>query len=677
MSAALADLTVSNRLIETGLEAQRSGDHARAANCYEQVLAFSPASFDALQLLGLLKIQTGQRTAGIELLERAVAVDPRQICALNNLGNALLEAGRLRDAVNVYAQALAVEPDNVTVLTNLALTLLRVGEHRFAARCIERAIGKDPKNPDLLFAVGHLMHGTRRPREAATAFRQALDLGLSGPGTRRSLGLALQDLGDHVGAHEQVAAAEQITPTQTLRGFRAYAALPCCQWERFIEDAQALEKEAPQVDAPPMDPMRTILFPISAARLRDYAACHALDLASTAQALPRADWIPPPPSESKRLRIGYLSPDFRDHAVGHLVLPVLAGHDRRHFEVHAYGWGPADTSGTRERIAASCDRFHNVDDVSDEALLARLREDRIDIAVDLAGYTAHHRSALFAARVAPLQVGWLGYPGTTGGTFLDYVVADEYIIPRAHEAHFTESVVRLPHTYLTYDPSRPVATPLPRSEYGLPESAVVLACLGQVRKINPLVFEPWMAVLREQPNTVLWLASAYAPAIENLRREAEARGVAGERLVFAKAVPSHADHLARYRVVDVALDTFPYGSHTTAADALYAGCPLVAVVGETFASRVSGSILRAAGLPELVTESLETYRALLVDLTRDAARRERLRARLNALRSTSPLFDTGRFVRALERAYTTMWQRRQRGEPPAALEISDEVITTS
>lgn len=673
MSTAPADLTASNQLIESGLEAQRSGDHARAAECYEQVLALAPASFDALQLLGLLKVQTGQQTAGIELLERAIAVDPRQICALNNLGNALLEAGRLREAVNVYARALAVEPDNVTVLTNLALTLLRVGEYRFAARCIERATGKDPKHPQLLFALGHLLHATRRPREAVAAYRKALELGLTGAGTRLSLGLALQDLKDGPGAHEQLSMAEQLSPSITLRAFRAYAALQFCHWERFADDTAFFEAEGPRLGEAPLDPMRGILLPISGRRLRRFAEQYAADLVRTAQALAKADWTPPPATESKRLRIGYLSPDFRGHAVGQLVCPILAEHDRERFEVHAYGWGPPDTSGMRERIAASCDRFHAVDDLTDEALLARLREDRIDIAVDLAGYTAHHRAPLFAARVAPLQAGWLGYPGTTGGTFLDYVVADEFIVPRAHESNFTENVVRLPHTYLAYDPSRPVAAPLPRCEYGLPEGAVVLACLGQIRKINPLVFEPWMAVLREQPNAVLWLASAYAPAIENLRREAEARGVAGERLVFARQVPSHADHLARYRVVDVALDTFPYGSHTTAADALRAGCPLVAVVGETFASRVSGSILRAAGLPELVTESLETYHALVLELARDRERREQLRARLAALRSTSPLFDTPRFVGALERAYTMMWQRLRHGEPPAAFEVSDEI----
>lgn len=678
MSTTSADLALSNRLIESGLQAQRSGDHARAAECYERVLTFAPHSFDALQLLGLLKVQTGLRAAGIELLERAVAVDSGQICVLNNLGNALLEAGRLREAVNVYAQALAVEPENVTVLTNLALALLRVGEYRFAARCIERATGKDPKHPPLLFALGHLLHATRRPSEAAGAYRKALELGLADAGTRLSLGLALQDLKDEQGAHEQFSMAEQLSPTVTLRAFRAYAALQYCHWERFADDTAFFEAEGPRPGEAPLDPMRAILLPISGRQLRRYAEQHAADLVKTAQALPKAAWVPPQPSpESKRLRIGYLSPDFRAHAVGHLVCPILAGHDRGRFEIFAYGWGPPDAGGTRERIAAGCDRFHAVDDLTDEELLSRLREDRIDIAVDLAGYTAHHRAALFAARVAPLQVGWLGYPGTTGGTFLDYVVCDDFIVPRAHQTDFTESVIRLPHTYLAYDPHRPVAAPLARAEYGLPPSAVVLACLGQVRKINPLVFEPWMTVLREQPSAVLWLASTYAPAIENLRREAEARGVSGDRLVFAKPVASHADHLARYRVVDVALDTFPYGSHTTAADALCAGCPLVAVIGESFASRVSGSILRAAGLPELVTESLDAYRALLLELARDAGRREQLRARLAAVQSTSPLFDIGRFVRGLELAYTMIWQRRQQGEAPAALAVSEEAAAAS
>jgi len=673
MSTAPVIVADIEHLIETGLHAQRTGDHSKAAQCYERVLAVAPASFDALQLLGLIRLQTGQETVGIALLERAVAIDPCQICALNNLANALREVGRMREAVHTYARALAVEPENVAVLTNLALTLLRLGEYRFAGRCVERAMAKEPDNPQLLLALGHLMQCTRRPQEAAMAFRRALELGVSGADTRMLLGLALQNVGEHVQAHEQFAAAEKLAPTQALRGFRASAALPFCHWDRFAEDARALDSEAARLERSPTEPMRPLLFPISAARQREYAARHAGYLTWTAQALQKGDWTPPRrPATANRLRIGYLSPDFRDHAVGHLVCPVLAGHDRRRFEVHAYGWGPPDSSGTRERITTFCDRFHAVDDLTDEVLLARLREDRIDIAVDLAGYTAHNRAALFAARVAPLQVGWLGYPGTTGGRFLDYLVADEFIIPRAHEAHFTESVVRLPHSYLAYDPSGPIATALSRAEYGLPEGAVVLACLGQTRKINPLVFDPWMAVLREQPDAVLWLAGSYGPAMENLRREAEARGVPGERLIFAQFAPTRADYLARYRVVDLTLDTFPYGSHTTAADALWAGCPFVAVAGKTFASRVSGSILRATGLPELVTESLDEYRTLVLDLTRDAARREGLRARLAALRAGSPLFDPGRFVRALERAYIAMWERYEQGEPPATFEVSHD-----
>jgi protein O-GlcNAc transferase len=667
----LADI---DRLIEAGLEAQRAGAYSQAAEYYQRVLDFVPASFDALQLLGLLKVQTGQRTLGIALLERAVAVDPRQICALNNLGNALEEAGRLREAVDTYSRALAVEPQNVTVLTNLALALLLVGEHRFAGRCIERALGKDPKNPHLLLALGRLMQSTRRPKEAAMAFRLALERGLSGADTRMLLGLALQDVGEHVQAHEQLVAAEETTPTQALRALRASAALSFCLWDRFAEDARALESEAPKLERSPSEPMRPLLFPVSAERQLEYAARHAADLTRTARALQKGkDWTSPRPSaRANRLRIGYLSPDFRNHAVGDLVCPVLAAHDRRRFEVHGYGWGPPGGSGMRERIAAGCDRFQAVDDLTDEVLLARLRADGIDIAIDLAGYTAHSRAVLFAARVAPLQVGWLGYPGTTGGKFLDYLVADEFIVPRDHEAHFTESIVRLPHGYLAYDPSRPAATALSRAEYGLPEHAVVLACLSQTRKINPLVFDPWMAALREQPEAVLWLASTYTPAMDNLRREAEARGVAAGRLIFAQPVASHADHLARYRVVDLTVDTFPYGSHTTAADALWGGCPLVAVAGETFASRVSGSILRVAGLPELVTTSLEEYRTLVLDLTRDAPRRERLRARLAALRASSPLFDPNRLVRALEHAYVSMWQRYERGQPPATFEVSDD-----
>jgi predicted O-linked N-acetylglucosamine transferase (SPINDLY family) len=256
-----------------------------------------------------------------------------------------------------------------------------------------------------------------------------------------------------------------------------------------------------------------------------------------------------------------------------------------------------------------------------------------------------------------------------GAGFMDYIIADEFVIPPGSEPAFTEQVARLPHTYLPYDRTQAIGSPRGRADYELPENALVLACFGQVRKINPPVFDAWMEVMTSVPDAVLWLATRYPPVIARLRREAEARGVAAERLVFAPPVTDVGDHLARYRLVDVALDTYPYGSHSTAADALWAGCPLVALVGDSFAARVSGSVLGAAGVPELITHSLAQYRDLLLELARDGGLRQQVRARLEELRLTCPLFDTARFVRHLEQAYLQMHQRRRQGLLPAALAI--------
>lgn len=664
----------ADALIETGLKAQRSGDLARAAQHYQQALQLEPDSFDALQLLGLVHVQRNDLVAGIRLLERATEINPREIVALNNLGGALHAVGQIREAVHVFHRALQIDPGHVAALLNLAMTLLQVGEYRFAAKCLDRARQRDARHPTLFLLQGRLLHALRQPAAAVASFREAQALGLSTFDLHRALGLALQELGDATEALAAFRAAEELRQTRQIRVYRAYAELQMCIWDNYADDAAAFNVPL-EPFADPVCPYRILLFPVSGGRLREYIQEFSRRPAHISRSLEipggEATFDPHSPAgdaASGRVRLGYLSPDFRDHAVGYLMAGVFEHHDRSAFELFAYSC-TADSGATCARIARACEHFEDVSALTEQALLARLRRDELDIMIDLAGYTAHSRPRVLAARTAPIQVNWLGYPCTMGASFIDYIIADEFVIPPRSEADFTEQVARLPHTYLPYDRTRAIGSPRGRADYELPENALVLACFGQVRKINPPVFGAWMEVMQSVPDAVLWLATGYPPVIARLRREAEARGVAAERLVFAPPVSDVADHLVRYRLVDVALDTYPYGSHSTAADALWAGCPLVALVGDSFAARVSGSVLSAAGVPELITHSLDEYRDLVLELARDSGMRRRIRARLEELRLTCPLFDTARFVRHLEQAYLEMHQRRRQGLLPAPLAI--------
>ncbi|HXF65901.1 MAG TPA: hypothetical protein VNK67_04265, partial [Burkholderiales bacterium] len=364
--------------------------------------------------------------------------------------------------------------------------------------------------------------------------------------------------------------------------------------------------------------------------------------------------------------VGYLSWGFHRHATAHLAAELFELHDRARFEITAYDCGPEDGSGVRSRIRRSCERFVDISRASHFEAARLIHGTGTDILVDLTGYTLGGRPQILALRPAPVQVSWLGYPGTLGADWVDYLVADPVVIAPGEERFYAERVLRLPHCYQVNDRRREVAERTPsREEAGLPAEGFVFCCFNQAYKITPEMFSLWMRVLAAVPGSVLWLAEPNAWAPDNLRREAQARGIAPERLVFAPRRPL-AEYLVQYRLADLALDTFPYTSHTTASDALWMGCPIVTCPGETFASRVAASILRAAELPELVAGSFEDYERLAVGLATAPGRLAALRSRLRERRASCPLFDTPRLVRELEGLYERMFEAYLAGEAAAS-----------
>ena len=373
------------------------------------------------------------------------------------------------------------------------------------------------------------------------------------------------------------------------------------------------------------------------------------------------------PETDARIRVAYFSGDFRVHPISYLMAELFELHDPARFEVNLVSYGPDDGSDIRKRIAAA-GRFVDVHGLPDDTVRERIRALQPDILIALQGYTEGSLSRLLARRMAPLQVNWHGYPGTMGADFIDYIIADSLVVPAGAEHFYTEKIVRLPDCYQPNDRQRTVASAQPRAAYGLPETGVVFCSFNQVAKIRPEIFNLWLDLLGEINSSVLWIMAS-PQAEQNLKRVASERGVDPERLVTAPRLPLMADHLARYRVADIALDTYPYGSHATASDALWAGCPVVALAGETFASRVSGSLLNAIGLPELVTHCREEYKRLLLHLAQCAPYRQEVRARLQTQRDTAPLFDTPRFARNLERAYEAMLGRARAGLPPEHIQL--------
>jgi len=667
-SSVVADV---EQWLDTGHHAQLDGRHDEAAPWYMRVLEHEPANFDALQLLGLARISAGRLDEGVDLLRRALAVRANDAAVHNNLGNALRALGRREEAIDALRWAVRLEPANPTMWLNLAHAELDGGNHAGCIATLEALLRMQPRFAQGHASLGLALRAAGRPAEALRALERALALEPRLADAHLHRGLALADLGDAAAACQALVVATDLAPAgsqQSVALFCAYAGLEVAEWSRWPRSPlRAPPAGGPAATA--LDPIRAMHFPTTDADLRAitqrFAEHEGVPTTRAAPLMPRTHAARPRDS----IRIAYLSPDFGDHPVCRLVTPVLRRHDRTQFSVLAYGWGSGRGSPHRADLAGTVDQFVDVDGLSDSELAERLRSDGIDIAIDLAGYTAAARPRVFALRVAPVQVGWLGYPGTHATGALDYLVADAISIPPAAAHAFSEQVVRLKQGFMPYEPQTPIAEQRSRADFGLPPDGCVLACFGQTRKINPPLFDAWMAALRAVPDAILWLAANSPAARDGLHRQAVMRGVAPGRIVVTPRVPSQAEYLARYATADLVLDTYPYGSHSTALDALWAGAPLLALAGTTMASRVSAAIVTAAGLNELVSDSLHDYETRIAQLARDGASRSQLRERVRRARLEAPLFNVDRLVADLERAYATMHERALDGLAPAAFDI--------
>jgi predicted O-linked N-acetylglucosamine transferase (SPINDLY family) len=376
-----------------------------------------------------------------------------------------------------------------------------------------------------------------------------------------------------------------------------------------------------------------------------------------------------------RIRLAYLSADFRDHPVSYLLAGVFERHDRDRFETFAISFGPRDSGDMRARLEKFFDRFVDVGSRDDVEVAQLLHELEIDIAVDLMGYTSGASPGVLAQRPAPVQVNYLGYAGTMGADYIDYLIADPTVISASSRQYYAEKIVSLPDSFMPNDSSRAIADrPVDRAEFGLPAKGFVFCSFNNSYKINPAGFDRWMTILTRCKQSVLWLSGGHDTALANLKKEAAAKGIDPERLIFAKRVPSNADHLARLRLADLFLDTLPYNAHTTACDALWAGLPVLTLVGETFAGRVAAGLLTAIDMPELIVATPQAYEDLAVDFYNSPEKLTAIKTKLANHRRTKPLFDTASYTRHLESAYETMYRRHLNGLPPDHIEVASSAI---
>ena len=723
-----------NDVLQNALALRRAGKLAEAAQIYGDILRAEPRNFEALHALGILRYQCGELELAERLIGEAVTVNPRAADALYNRGSLLLKLKRFEEALSCFGQALAIKPDYAEALGNRGavsmelgrysesladfarLTNLRPGlaeawnNHAGALLKLKRydeahasygkALAIRPNYPEARKGRGAAAFACRRFAEALADADQALAFD---PGNanaweqradaltelnRRDEALASYDRllelkpGSIDALHNRANilvmlrryedAARDYAEVLRLRpdypyasGHLAFAKLCTCDWRDYESESERVRAglHEKQLVSPPFQALVLSDDPAD--------AYHAARLwMEQAGPFPGAPFWRGEPYRHEKIRVAYLSANFHEHAVARLMAGVPEHHDRRRFETFALSFGPDSPGPLRARLKNAFDHFIDVRDQTEEQIARRLRDLEVDIAVDLMGFTEGSRPGILGFRPAPVQVSYLGYPGTTGAPWMDYILADSTVIPPQQQVHYRENVGYLPNCYLPADNKRKISPRIPsRVEAGLPDTGFVFCCFNNNYKFTPTLFDVWMRILGAVKGSILWLSYPNASTIDNLKREASMRGVSPERLIFTSYVKSDDDHLARLGLADLFLDTLPYNAHATASDALWAGVPVLTVAGATFPGRVALSLLHAIGMDDLAAPSLKAYEERAVKLAGDPSELAAVRAKLARHRHTKPLFDTARFTRNLERAYEMMWDRSQRGLPPDGFAI--------
>ncbi len=673
----------------------QAADLAGAGAAVESLLAVSPGNVSGYHIQGLVKLAQGDVGGATTAFENVVALNPADAASHNELGNLYLRQGAPENARAAFAKATHLEPNAPLPIYNLAVAVQQLGDAGAAAELFENAIrlkpdfaeaycnlglalvdqGKDDEaitaygraleiRPDFPEAYANLakpLVTQRRLAEAQDALKKALDLRPDYPVALENYAAVLKLTGDVAAALAFSERLVALSPeNKKARTDQAHMRRTLCDWSSYDEDVRYLRSNPDSVE-----PFVFLNTGAGAAEqlvcARHWAAKHPSQ-AGFARPLPK--------TKKKKLNIGYLSADFRRHATAYLIAELFERHDREKFNILGFSIGYHDDSAERSRLEKGFDKFFDLEKSSHAASAQVIFDNEIDILVDLKGYTGGARTEILQLRPAPVQVNYLGYPGTMGADFIDYIVSDPVISPLDHQCFYSEAIVQLPFSYQPNDTQRKInETAFSRADFGLPQDGFVFCSFNGSYKFTPATFDIWMRLLAAAPSSVLWLLNTSDQAEANLRREAAARGVDPARLVFSPAMESSA-HLARHALADLFLDTLPINAHTTASDALWAGLPVLTVLGDSFVGRVAASLLHAVGLPEMVAPSLADYEATALALARDPKRLAALKQKLASNIAQAPLFAIEPYTRHLEAAYQGMWDRYAKGRPPEPFSIA-------
>ena len=637
-----------------------------ALDSYKQAIKIKPDFVEAYNNMGIALQDNGELDAAIENYNKALKIKPDYAEAYNNMGEALKDKGELDAAIDSYRQTLKIKPDFTEAYYNMGNALKDKGELNAAIDSYKQAIKIKPCHAKAYNNMGIIINDKGDSDAAIENYNKALKIKPDYAEAYYNMGIALKDKGELDVAIDSYKQALKFKPNYELaRSAKLHRQAHICDWAAIKEDSEAI---------PNLGTLAQSVSPFGILSLEDAPERHRLRSEIYAKKEFSQKPLPLAPRSTQkpdRLRIGYFSADFHLFPGMHLMAGLFEKHDRNKFEVFAYSYGPPKDDSMRRRLIKAFDVFIDVSELSDKDVTLLARKDKIDIAIHRNGYTKNSRSGIFAYRAAPIQINFLGYPGTMGASFIDYIIADKVVIPDELQHCYSEKLLLLPHTYQPNDNTREISVRgITKFEMGLPEQGFVFCCFNQNYKISPAEFNIWMRLLGKVEGSVLWLLKSNKWAEDNLRLEAENRGISRERLIFAEKKPQ-AEHLARHRLADLFIDTFNYNAHTTTSDALWSGLPVVTKLGKGFAARVAGSLLAAIDMSELITDTEQDYEALILDLATHPEHLGAIKLKLAANRLSKPLFNTELFTKHLEDGYQRAYQQYFDGKEPEAIYVPE------
>jgi predicted O-linked N-acetylglucosamine transferase (SPINDLY family) len=633
---------------------------------YKIAIDITPSYPGAYNNLGTAQVELNQFEDAIQSYEQASQISPDFADAYFNKGNALRKLKRHEEAVASHLIALRIIPNHFKAYCNLGVSLVELGRTKDAVECYNKAISINPNYAEAHYNLANVLKKLKRNQEALQSFDRAISLNPYLFEAHSNRGTLLAELKDWQAAIASFESALLIKPDiEFVFGLMLHLKMKQCDWSE-LADMTSIYVEA-------LASQKKIMPPFAALGLIDYPALHLLssNIYTQANYSKSASYYKFTDLQPKeKIKIGYFSADFHNHATTHLMAQLFELHDHNKFEVYGFSFGPNILDEVRAKVSKSFYKFFELSTASDIEIVILSRELGIDIAIDLKGHTQDARTGIFAEGVAPIQISYLGYPGTMGAEYIDYIIADRIVVPEETQAFYSEKIIYLPDCYQVNDSKRKISDKnFSKNQLRLPESGFVYCCFNNNYKITPEIFNCWMRILQNVEGSVLWLFEDNEIASQNLRREAEQRGVDSGRLIFAGRMSTE-EHLARHKSADLFLDTYPYNAHTTASDSLWAELPLLTLAGESFASRVAASLLNALNLSELITFSISEYEALAIELARSPSKLKALKHKLSSAKLEKSLFNTEAFARNLERAYTAVYLRHVEGKEPDHIYIS-------